>query len=367
LNDLAPAAGLMGVNGPPGTGKTTMLRDILAGNVVERARRLAALATPENAFTNNVPYSWTDGDGYPRIVRQLRPELTGFEMVVASANNTAVENVTTEIPAKKAIEDPWRERADYFAGIATQVLREVASDDPAGASSPPPAWGLVAARLGRKRNRSAFYSAFWFDEKEPKIKKRSDGVPRMQTRLTRWRDGDDARKTWAQARDDFAEAEQRVDALIRQRRQAQDRLQRLPQLAERERALAAIIGQTREHLRQIQQDLARHLPSEQQAETSRTQAVANHDRHLSTKPGALEMIFTLGRAVRGWRAHLDALSRELRAAEQQHLDAANLGQQIQDELQRTQARLSTAEHDLTEVRDGQARLLNKCAGGLPVS
>jgi hypothetical protein len=182
LNDLAPTVGLMGVNGPPGTGKTTMLRDIFAGNVVERARRLAVLATPEDAFTD-VKHRWTDGDGHPRIVRQLRPELIGFEMVVASANNAAVENVTTEIPARKAIAERWREKADYFAGIATKVLREVTSDDPASASGPPVAWGLVAARLGRKRNRSAFHSAFWFDETEPKTKTRSDAVPRMQTRL----------------------------------------------------------------------------------------------------------------------------------------------------------------------------------------
>jgi AAA domain len=359
LNDLAPTVGLMGVNGPPGTGKTTMLRDILAGNVVERARRLAALATPEDAFTD-VTHRWTDGDGHPRVVRQLRPELTGFEMVVASANNTAVENVTTEIPAQKAIEEPWREKADYFAEIATKVLRETASEDPTSASGPLAAWGLVAARLGKKRNRSAFHSAFWFDEKEPKTKTRSEGVPRMQTRLTRWRNGKDAYKTWAQACDDFTKAEQRVDALIRQRRQAQDRLQRLLQLAEREHALAAIIDQTRELLPQIQQDLARHLPSERQAATSSAKALANHDRHLSAKPGALETIFTLGRAVRDWRARLETLSQELRAAEQQHLDVANLGQQIRDVLQQTQTRLSAAEHDLTGVRDAQARLRTEC-------
>ena len=161
LNDLGRSRGLLGVNGPPGTGKTTMLRDILAGNVVERARRLAALSRPSQAFTE-VTHRWSDGAGHNRIVRQLKPELTGFEMVVASANNAAVENVTTEIPDERAIDAPWRGHIDYFGDIGTKVLQDVAASDTAGGATPPTAWGLIAARLGRKRNRSAFHSAFWF-------------------------------------------------------------------------------------------------------------------------------------------------------------------------------------------------------------
>lgn len=362
LGDLDPSAGLMGVNGPPGTGKTTMLRDILAGNVVERARRLAALANPSNAFTD-VTHRWSDGDGHPRIVRQLRPELTGFEMVVASANNAAVENVTTEIPAQNAIAKLWHGKVDYFSEIATKILKDVAASDVAAdVAVSPTAWGLVAARLGRKRNRSAFHSAFWFDEKNPKTKEPAEnGVPRMQTRLTQWRDDEVAYTPWPRARETFNVAQRQVDALIRQRAHAQERLQRLRQLAAHEGSLEATVNQAHRILDQIQHDLTQQLTAEQQTGMTRSQAAASHDRHLATKPGVLETIFSLGRAQREWRTRLGNLTQTLDIVEQRHREILDRSQQIRDARQQWQAQLSSAQHDLTNLHATQAKLQADCA------
>ncbi|WP_329238817.1 AAA domain-containing protein [Actinoallomurus sp. NBC_01490] len=146
--ELMHGDGLFSVNGPPGTGKSTLLRDLIAAIVVERATALARLPSPANAFTGTS--TWTV-DGTKRSVRVLRPELTGHEIVVASFNNGAVENITTELPARRAIGDDWRSETSYFLDQATALLGG-------------PAWGAIAAPLGKQEKRRQFLERFWWGE-----------------------------------------------------------------------------------------------------------------------------------------------------------------------------------------------------------
>ena len=100
----AGGPGLMGVNGLPGTGKTTTLGDILASNVVERARRLSACENPFDALTERT-HEWTGEGRMRRRARELRPEVAGLEKVVASVNNADEENLSEEIPHRSATKD----------------------------------------------------------------------------------------------------------------------------------------------------------------------------------------------------------------------------------------------------------------------
>jgi hypothetical protein len=143
------AAGLFSVNGPPGTGKTTMLRDLIASVVVQRALALARLPNPRAGFHGSE--SWTASDGSRHMVRRPHHELTGFEIVVASSNNNAVENITKELPAADAIGAEWRDEASFFADRAEAFFGE-------------PAWGMVAAPLGNKDKQKAFREDFWWAE-----------------------------------------------------------------------------------------------------------------------------------------------------------------------------------------------------------
>ena len=133
--------GLAAVNGPPGTGKTTLLRDLVAHVLVSRAEVLAKLDDPH------------------RSLAEL--DLMDFAVVVASSNNTAVENISLELPVRgKALDAAfWQERGlDYFALTADAVLGV-----PPSAPEPEHAWGLMAARLGSAKNRRAFFQQFWWD------------------------------------------------------------------------------------------------------------------------------------------------------------------------------------------------------------
>ncbi|PHP52979.1 AAA family ATPase [Actinomyces ruminis] len=358
LNNLSIEGGLMGVNGPPGTGKTTMLRDILAGNVVERARRLASLERPEHAFTGIV-HRWNSQDGYPRKVRQLREELTGFEMVVVSANNAAVENISVEIPARDAIAPGWRDEADYFADIATAVM----DDDNGGTADAQrqDAWGLVAARLGNKRNRAAFRNAFWFDRQDWKTRTPLPGGERMQTRLKQWRDGESPYPRWEEARASFRRAEQRVDELLKRRRAAQERWERLKPALEEEAELAGQVRRLAEEVTAANNQVHDYEPVVRRAFSERSEAEKARKRQLESRPGVLETIFTLGRAIRQWRSRLEPLEDRLQQAERNWQEVSGYARWLEERSRELSGQEARAEESRQRAARKAAELRRRVA------
>ena len=166
-SELAGREGIVAVNGPPGTGKTTLLRDIVAACVLDRALAMAAFDDPEKAFTPSGE-KWQAGEQAFFHLYELAPGLKGHEILVASSNNKAVENVSRELPAAKAV-GRTSEELSYFRSVSDLVhgpRNESNADSEEGGVAPEPmeTWGLIAAVLGNAGNRSAFQRSFWWHD-----------------------------------------------------------------------------------------------------------------------------------------------------------------------------------------------------------
>ena len=114
---------VVAVNGPPGTGKTTLLKDLIAHHFVQRTRQLLKLSEEKN---------WCSD---PRVVETIM----AHSMVVASSNNKAVENISKELPGLTKIFEDYREQCQHFRSVANETE-----------------WGLFCAVLGNADNRRSF-------------------------------------------------------------------------------------------------------------------------------------------------------------------------------------------------------------------
>lgn len=101
-----PANDVMSVNGPPGTGKTTLLKDIVAANVVEKALLLCEYEKPDDAFEEvelSKRYLQFARNPYRLKKGRTGDAINNLSILVCSTNNAAVENIAKELPDGKAL------------------------------------------------------------------------------------------------------------------------------------------------------------------------------------------------------------------------------------------------------------------------
>jgi len=193
---------MFSVNGPPGTGKTTLLKEIVVSNVIHRAIEMANFQNPDDAF-DKIEYSNPPTDFNKEYYRP-HESISQFGILVASNNNKAVENISLELPL--AIEkdrtgnfiDTDDNTKTYFSIDASTILGETA-------------WGLISARLGNKPNIGEFKQRFWFSEKSDTLKRFYQDLAKKKTIPPDWNSAvksfNNAYKAVIEARTDITKAQ----------------------------------------------------------------------------------------------------------------------------------------------------------------
>jgi hypothetical protein len=323
---MRQAVGLFAVNGPPGTGKTTMLREVIAAVIVNRAFELSQLASTRDAFPG-LACQWQPGT-FRHTITPLSPALTGFEMVVTSSNNGAVENVTTEIPGRSGIDDQWRDDAgavDYFS--------ETAGDG---------AWALIAARLGNRANCSAFTRQFWWS-----------GPATMRDILA---EPPPAPSDWLSSVRAFRRAQAKVDTMTAERAVVSVSIDRLRPASEiRAQSLATGQKAAAESAdRQGQQPAAEARLLD--ANIRWQAASATIAAHRRGRPGLLALLSAPGRARRrAWAAEHAELQGVLLNLARQRDTALGAVQDLTD-------RIASSRHDQAQTAEAVAVLDREIAG-----
>lgn len=148
------------VNGPPGTGKTTLLKDVFAQLIVKRTQAMVKYDDPKKAFSQKGKQKIKMGvKEYGFNMYRLAPEIAKYSMVIASSNNGAVENISKELPLLEEIvrveesvepEDKYEifdalyaeeaEELNFFPDYAESLLEEEK------------AWGLFSGTFGKGSN-----------------------------------------------------------------------------------------------------------------------------------------------------------------------------------------------------------------------
>ncbi|MBY5869598.1 DEAD/DEAH box helicase [Rhizobium leguminosarum] len=311
LHDLK-TDGILAVNGPPGTGKTTLLRDVIAALVTKRAEVLCNYDEPENAFIHS-GQKLKKGNAFVHLYR-MDNKIRGYEMIVASSNNKAVENVSAELPAMQAIAAD-ADGLRYFKTVSDALLLR-------------DTWGAVAAVLGNGKNRSDFRQTFWWDEDVglQRYLQQASGNPQFITEKTETgtkqrpphivvkenapEDHDEALRRWKKARQHFRKVDASAKAKLAELQKAHDLLRSIRQKQETINGLAVEVEAMAPLLAQMT-ERARSAASAFENQKRIVEAL-DRDRAASfnVRPGFFSRIFGT-QTHRSWLAAHDIIAKRL--------------------------------------------------------
>lgn len=307
---------ILAVNGPPGTGKTTLLRDVVAARIVERATVMCTYQRPADAFSPT-PQS-LQRSGAKITLHKLDEKLKGFEMVVASSNNKAVENVSAELPALDAIAGDAPELR-YFKTISDNVLERET-------------WGAIAAVLGNASNRYVFSQSFWRDDENglstylnyasgiPQfvLERQENGPPIKRNRkiVDREHPPTNAREAaarWEKARINFLQ-------VLKTSSENQERLQALHVQVLRLVAVATELNDLHSKHSELQDKVTvlqvRLLEAQRELQKAESDATASRQQengHFAARPGFFARLFQT-RRFKNWLADFHALAKKAKEA-----------------------------------------------------
>ncbi len=122
------------VNGPPGTGKTTLLKDIFAELIVEQANEICHLSKKNLYSKEDSEFGQT----------ALPESIANKNIIVASSNNGAVQNIVNDLPHLPSQKDTFENIIKELK--ATDYFEQIANSDSTNY------WGLVSKEGGKRKN-----------------------------------------------------------------------------------------------------------------------------------------------------------------------------------------------------------------------
>ncbi|MBI0021613.1 AAA family ATPase [Bartonella sp. W8097] len=322
LKDLE-TDGIMAVNGPPGTGKTTLLRDVIAALVTNRAVALCKFDDPEEAFIDS-------GDRIKKNqasvkIYKLAPEIKGYEMIVASSNNKAVENVSAELPAQQAIAEESTLR--YFKTVSDKLLER-------------DSWGAIAAVLGNSKNRSEFRQKFWWNEDHglQKYFQEVSGNPQFIREKTDTgeierkphvivdedapEDHEEALQRWDDVRSEFLECLEAEQSALSDLEEIHHLLQLLEEKQAEAKQLSRIISSKKLPLKGLLQEVEKLQEKLEEQKHRTNKAQQEYDIIWAKRPGFFYRLFGM-QSYRIWKGSFDPRKKELVSQKKLFTDLSN--------------------------------------------